>query len=197
MRFIYNWVMTGIQWMVRRWVLVHCSQWHLTPNLTMRSFVDIRVIQEKHSTRTLSLLWLKKNLQTSTLAFKGGRVKLRKPSILVINWVSSCLSFFLSAFTAATYIFTAPNCTTTIISLELCALNVDYKHFVLRFIKMSLLCGWIPLKEGIGGESRPNDRVKTGPQWTSTHQCTIHWMPWWCSCGCWFTVAVKTGLLYG
>jgi hypothetical protein len=136
--------------MVRRWVLVHCSQWHLTPNLTMRSFVDIRVIQEKHSTRTLSLLWLKKNLQTSTLAFKGGRVKLRKPSILVINWVSSCLSFFLSAFTAATYIFTAPNCTTTIISLELCALNGEYQHFILscsipsilRFIKMSLLCGY-------------------------------------------------------
>jgi hypothetical protein len=42
-------------------------------------------------------------------------MKLRKPSILIVNRVSSCLSFFLSASTAATYIFTAPNCTTTII----------------------------------------------------------------------------------
>jgi hypothetical protein len=54
----------------------------------------------------------KKTLQKSTLAFKGG-MKLRKPSILVVNWDSSSLSFFLSASTAATYIFTTPNCTTT------------------------------------------------------------------------------------
>jgi hypothetical protein len=50
-------------------------------------------------------------------------MKLRKPSILVVNWVSSYLSFFLSASTTATYIFTATNCTTTIISLEPSALN--------------------------------------------------------------------------
>ncbi len=56
--------------------------------------------------------------------------------------VSSCLSFFLTASTAATYIFTAPNCTTTIISLEPCALNAEYQHFTLTFIKMSLLCGY-------------------------------------------------------
>jgi hypothetical protein len=67
-------------------------------------------------------------------------MKLRKPSILVVNWVSSCLSFFLSTSTAATYIFTAPNCTTTIICLNPCALNAEYQHFILRFIKMSLLC---------------------------------------------------------
>jgi len=53
-------------------------------------------------------------------------MKLRKPSISVVNWVSSCLSFFLSASTAAAYIFTAPNCTTSIISLERCALNAEY-----------------------------------------------------------------------
>jgi hypothetical protein len=35
-------------------------------------------------------------------------MKLRKPSILVVNWVSSCLSFFLSASTGTTYIFTRP-----------------------------------------------------------------------------------------
>jgi hypothetical protein len=50
-------------------------------------------------------------------------MKLIKPSTLVVNWVSSCLSFLLSASTAATYILTAPNCTTTIINLEPCALN--------------------------------------------------------------------------
>jgi len=51
--------------------------------------------------------------------------------------------FFLSASTAATYIFTAPNCTTTIIGLQPCALmNAEYQHFILRFIKMSLLCGY-------------------------------------------------------
>jgi hypothetical protein len=33
------------------------------------------------------------------------------------------VSFFLSACTAATYIFTAPTCTTTIITLEPCASN--------------------------------------------------------------------------
>jgi hypothetical protein len=58
-------------------------------------------------------------------------MKLRKPSIYVVNWVSACLSFFLSASTAATYIFTAPNCTTTIINLEPCALNAEYQHFIL------------------------------------------------------------------
>ncbi len=64
-------------------------------------------------------------------------MKLRKPSVLAVNWVSSCLSFFLSASTAAatTYIFTAPNCTTTIISLEPCALNAEYQQFILRSIK--------------------------------------------------------------
>jgi hypothetical protein len=37
-------------------------------------------------------------------------VKLRKPSFFfwVVNWVSSCLSFSLSASIAATYIFSAP-----------------------------------------------------------------------------------------
>jgi hypothetical protein len=61
---------------------------------------------------------------------------------LVANWVSSCLSFFLSASAAAAYIFIVPTCTTTIISLEPCAyLNDEFQHFILRFNKMSLLCG--------------------------------------------------------
>jgi hypothetical protein len=57
----------------------------------------------------------------------------------------------VSASTAATYIFTAPTCTTTIITLEPCALNAEFQHFILRFNKISLLLP-IPLKEGIGGE---------------------------------------------
>jgi hypothetical protein len=69
-------------------------------------------------------------------------MKLKKPSIVAVNWVSYCLSFFLSASTAATYIFTAPNSTTTIISLDPCALNVEYQYFILRFIKISLLYGY-------------------------------------------------------
>jgi hypothetical protein len=61
-------------------------------------------------------------------------VRLRKPSILVGKWVSSCLSFLHVAFAAATEIFTAPKCTTTIISFEPCALNAEFQHFILRFL---------------------------------------------------------------
>jgi len=52
-------------------------------------------------------------------------LKLRVPSVLVVNSVSFCLSFFLSTSIAATYIFTPPTCTITIISLEPCALNAE------------------------------------------------------------------------
>jgi predicted naringenin-chalcone synthase len=38
----------------------------------------------------------------------------------------------MSAFSAATYIFTAPTCRTTIIALEPCALNAEFQHFILR-----------------------------------------------------------------
>jgi hypothetical protein len=39
--------------------------------------------------------------------------------------------FFLSASTAATYIFSAHNCTSTIISLEPCTRNAEYQRFIL------------------------------------------------------------------
>jgi len=42
------------------------------------------------------------------------------------------------------YIFTAPTCTTTIITFEPCPLNVEFQHFILTL-----------------GESRSKDRVKT------------------------------------
>jgi hypothetical protein len=66
-----------------------------------------------------------------------------------LSFILSFFLFFLSASTAAaTYIFTAPNCTTTTISnLEPCALDAELhtfhtelQHFILRFNKMSLLC---------------------------------------------------------
>jgi hypothetical protein len=37
--------------------------------------------------------------------------------------------------TAATYFFTAPTSRTTIITLEPCALNAEFQHFILDFIK--------------------------------------------------------------
>jgi hypothetical protein len=76
---------------------------------------------------------------------------------LVVTWVSSCLSFFLSASTAATYIFTALSCTTTIIPLEPCALNAEFQHFIPRFHKFSLVCR-PHSKRGIGVKGGP----KTG-----------------------------------
>ncbi len=64
-------------------------------------------------------------------------------------------SFLLSASStaAATYIFTAPTtCTITIITLEPCALNAKFQHFIMRFSKKFFTLLWIPLKkEGIGG----------------------------------------------
>jgi hypothetical protein len=65
--------------------------------------IEFSVKLGKHSIRTLGLVRnrvrLKKNLQKSTLAFKG--VKLRNAPFFVVNWVSSyfdpSLSFFLSA----------------------------------------------------------------------------------------------------
>jgi hypothetical protein len=65
----------------------------------------------------------------------------------------------MSASTAATYIFTAPTCTTTIITLEPCALNAEFQHVISRFNEVSLLCGPHSKKEGIGGERRPKERV--------------------------------------
>jgi hypothetical protein len=49
------------------------------------------------------------------------------------------LSFFLSASTGATYIFTTPTCTTTIVTSN-CALAPEFQHFIPRFNKTSLLC---------------------------------------------------------
>ncbi len=50
------------------------------------------------------------------------------------------LSFFLSVSTAVTYIFTAPTCTTMIVTLEPCALNDEFQRLILKFNEISLLC---------------------------------------------------------
>jgi hypothetical protein len=92
----------------------------------------------------------------------GTQPKLVFRSILVANWVSWFIlsfPFFLSASTAATYIFTAPTCTTTIITLKLCALNAEFQHFILIFLIIKFLTLQIPRKESVGGESRPKERV--------------------------------------
>jgi len=77
----------------------------------------------------------------------------------MVSRVSPCFSFFLSASTAATYIFTVPTCTATIIPLEPCALNAEIQYFVLRFNKISSLTD--TTKREARGERRPKDRVKT------------------------------------
>jgi hypothetical protein len=54
--------------------------------------------------------------------------------------------------TAATYIFTAPTCATTINTLEPYALNAEFQLFIPRFNKKKFLTLRMPVKEGIGGE---------------------------------------------
>jgi hypothetical protein len=44
----------------------------------------------------------------------------------------------MSAPTAATYIFTGRTCPITIITLEPCALNAEFQHFILRHIPDSV-----------------------------------------------------------
>jgi hypothetical protein len=67
-------------------------------------------------------------------------------------------SFFLSASTASTYISTAPTCTTTIITLKLCALNAEFQHFILIFfLKIPYFADTTEREDR--GESRPKERV--------------------------------------
>jgi hypothetical protein len=110
----------------------------------------------------------KKILQKSTLAFKGGWNSENHEIWWFLSFtLSFFFPFFLSGSIAATFL-TAPTCTGTIIPLEPYALNAEiqhfrteFQHFILRFNK-NLLTLWIPLKEGLRGERRPKDRVKTG-----------------------------------
>jgi len=62
-------------------------------------------------------------------------------------------SFFFGAPTLAAYIFAALTCKATIISLQSCALNADFQHFVPRSNKKFLL------ERRVWGERSPKDRV--------------------------------------
>ncbi len=102
--------------------------------------IEFSVNSAKHSTRTLSLV------QSRGGGGERGVETQKCTIVLVLNSFSSCFDplfpFFLSASTAATNSFTAPTCTTTIITyLEPCALNAEFQHFIPRFNKISLLCG--------------------------------------------------------
>ncbi len=86
------------------------------------------------------------------------RFKERKPiSIQGWGYVSfygePVFSFFFGAPTLAAYIFAALTCKATIISLQSCALNADFQHFVPRSNKIFLL------ERRVWGERRPKDRV--------------------------------------
>jgi hypothetical protein len=96
-----------------RWFLVrlHTSNWK----------IEFVVKSGKHSTRTLSLVqnrvrWKKKPAKKYVSLQQG--VKLRNARLSFIQFWPP-LSCFLSASTAATYIFIAPTCTTTIITSNL------------------------------------------------------------------------------
>jgi hypothetical protein len=67
----------------------------------------------------------------------------------MINWVSPCLSFFLSASITTTYFFIVPTYTSIIITLEPYTLNVEFHHFIPKFYKISSLYGHI--ERGVWG----------------------------------------------
>jgi len=52
------------------------------------------------------------------------------------------LAAILIVLPAATYIFTAPTCTTIITSLKACALYAEFQHFIPKFNKILLFCGY-------------------------------------------------------
>jgi len=118
------------------------------------NILKLSVKWKKHSTKTLSLVIhkvrLKKKRAKKYISIQRGM----KPSNLVVNWISSYLSFFLSTSTVATYIFTNPNRTIIIISLEPCALNVEFQHFIVSYsisyeTYQNVFILLIPLKKGI------------------------------------------------
>jgi hypothetical protein len=68
----------------------------------------------------------------------------------------------LSANTIATYILSAHTSTTIIITLEPCALNAEFQHFILRFNKNFVILRVSLKEEEIGGGSRKDVGVKEG-----------------------------------
>jgi hypothetical protein len=80
----------------------------------------------------------------------------------------------MSASTAATYIFTAPTCTTTIVTLEPCALNAEFQHFILRFNKKFLLS--FTTERGDSGE-REGDFTHNFNVWKMSQNCCGEFCP--------------------
>jgi hypothetical protein len=86
--------------------------------------------------------------QTSFSINFGG--KLSFVLSFLVSWAPPLLLHYIH-FCIYIYIFASPTFTTTIISLEHCALNAEFQHFILRFNKMwLLLISW----GGGGGEGK-------------------------------------------
>ncbi len=138
--------------------------------------LKISVKSGKDNTSTLSLVIYMvrflKNLEKSTLAFKGGRwgwegLKLRKPSILMVPEFHAVFLFFWTSPLLLNRFSLPPTCTSTIIPLEPCALNAEIQHFVLSFSILYWDLIKLPhftdtTKRGVRGvKGGPKTRVKT------------------------------------
>jgi len=113
---------------------------------TILQAIEFSVKSGKHSTKTLSLIQDRVRFKKICKKVHSRGVKLRNVPFFLGGKLSFILfwpplSLFLSASRAATYIFVAPIYTTTIITLEPCALNAEFQHFIPIFNKISLLCG--------------------------------------------------------
>ncbi len=104
-----------------------------------------------------------KNLQKSTLAFNGGsNSEMRHflcqtefhpfltPSFLFPERLHCCYTYFHCSYMYNYYSYLKP-----------CALNAEFQHFIPRYNKIPY-SKRTSLKEGVGGEKRPQDKVKTG-----------------------------------
>jgi hypothetical protein len=111
------------------WIFLYLF-WPNYDSIFNRVIYKVRTTRHQNSEFGHTQGEIKKNRQKKYISIQGG-MKLRKLSILVVNWVSPCLSFFMSISTAVTCMFSVPNCTSTIINLELFALNAEFQHFIL------------------------------------------------------------------
>jgi hypothetical protein len=123
--------------------------------------IEISVKWGKDNTSTLSLVIhrvrfkkKKKNLQKTTLAFKGMGGETQKTINFDGSSVSPCLSFFLRASTACyihfrcSYLYSYYNSSRTFwIKCWDSAFRTEFQHLILRFNKISLLYRERPLKE--------------------------------------------------
>ncbi len=117
-------VKTCLLLVMRVWYIAHDRLDGSQP-FVISFILELSIKSGKHGTRTLSLVQnrvrFQKILEKSTLAFNGPPNSEMHQFLCQTEFhpVLTRLSFFLSASTAATYIFTAPTCTTTIITWNL------------------------------------------------------------------------------